>query len=59
MTMIAPRSSMIARVIRNSFSETGTRLPSSASTPRAKAMSVAVGMAQPATAAGSSRLMNQ
>ncbi|MNV72804.1 hypothetical protein D3C71_1659190 [compost metagenome] len=59
MTMIAPRSSMMAKVIRNSFSDTGTRLPSSASTPRAKAISVAVGIAQPATAAGFSRLMNQ
>ncbi|MNT12916.1 hypothetical protein D3C72_1478640 [compost metagenome] len=59
MTMIAPRSSMIARVIRKSFSDTGTRLPSSASTPRAKAMSVAIGMAQPATAAGLSLFRNQ
>lgn len=50
---------MIAKVIRNSFSDTGTRLPSRASTPRANAMSVAVGIAQPATAAGLSRLMNQ
>ncbi|MCY1248488.1 hypothetical protein D9M72_619250 [compost metagenome] len=50
---------MIARVIRNSFSETGTRLPSNASTPRAKAMSVAVGIAQPLRAGGVSRLRYQ
>ncbi|MNH39961.1 hypothetical protein D3C79_1012050 [compost metagenome] len=59
MTMLAPRSSIIARVIRNNFSDTGTRLPSSANTPRAKAMSVAMGMAQPATAAGLSLFRNQ
>ncbi|MNY48537.1 hypothetical protein D3C86_1838790 [compost metagenome] len=59
MMTIAPRSSMIARVIRNNFSDTGTRLPSSASTPSAKAMSVAVGIAQPSRAGGLSRLRNQ
>ncbi|MNY59050.1 hypothetical protein D3C86_1954560 [compost metagenome] len=50
--MMAPRSSMMAKVIRNSLSDVGTRLPNRASTPRAKAMSVAVGMAQPPTAGG-------
>ncbi len=43
---------MMAKVIRNSFSDTGTRLPSRASTPRAKAISVAMGIAQPDSAAG-------
>ncbi|MNO01157.1 hypothetical protein D3C81_2212290 [compost metagenome] len=50
---------MIARVIKNSFSDIGTRLPSSASTPSANAMSVAVGIAQPLRAGGLSRLRNQ
>jgi hypothetical protein len=47
MMMIARRSSRMASAVRNILSETGTREPRRASTPRAKAMSVAVGMAQP------------
>ena len=38
---------MMASAVRKTFSEAGTRLPSSDSTPSAKAMSVAVGIAQP------------
>ena len=38
---------MIASAVRNTFIEAGTRLPNSESTPSAKAMSVAVGIAQP------------
>ena len=47
MIATAPRSSAMATVVRNSFSEVGTRVPSRASTPIAKAMSVAAGIAQP------------
>ena len=47
MIATAPRSSAMATVVRNSFSEVGARLPRSASTPIAKAMSVAAGIAQP------------
>ena len=42
-------SSTMASAVRNTLRATGTRSPSSASTPRAKAMSVAIGMPQPAT----------
>ena len=38
---------MMAMAVSSSFSDAGTRLPSSASTPSAKAMSVAAGIAQP------------
>ena len=53
MMMIAPRSSNIASVTRNTFSDTGTRDPSSPRMPSAKAMSVAAGIAQPRIAAAS------
>ena len=53
----APMSSTIATVVRNSFSDAGARLPSQASTPIAKAMSVAAGIAQPRNAAGSDQLI--
>ena len=42
---------MMAKAVRKTFSEAGTRLPSSDKTPSAKAMSVAVGIAQPDSAA--------
>ena len=48
--MIAPMSSTIASVSRNSRSADGIRRPSNPSTPTAKAMSVAIGMPQPALA---------
>ena len=38
---------MMASAARKTRSEAGTRLPSSEITPRAKAMSVAAGIAQP------------
>lgn len=38
---------MMARAVRNTFIEAGTRLPNSESTPSANAISVAVGIAQP------------
>ena len=47
---------MIATAVRNTFSEAGTREPSSIRMPSAKAMSVAVGMAQPRSATASPRL---
>ena len=47
---------MIASAARKTFSEVGTRGPSSESTPSAKAMSVAVGIAQPRSVAGSPAL---
>ena len=43
---------MIASAARKILSEAGTRLPSSEMTPRAKAMSVAVGIAQPRMVSG-------
>ena len=46
---MAPMSSTIASVSRNSFRLDGTRGPSSASTPTANAMSVAIGIAQPSS----------
>ena len=46
--MIAPMSSTIASVSRNSFRLAGTREPAIASTATANAMSVAIGIAQPA-----------
>ena len=46
----------MARAVRNTLSEAGTRGPSRDSTPRAKAMSVAAGMAQPRKVAGSPQL---
>src|SRR3546814_20940111 len=52
MMTTAPISSTIATVTRNSFSEVGARLPSSARTPIAKAMSVAAGIAQPCASPG-------
>ena len=48
---------MMASAVRKTFSEAGTRLPRSDSTPSAKAMSVAVGIAQPGSASGLARLM--
>ena len=48
---------MIATAVRKTFSEAGTRLPSSMTMPIAKAMSVAAGIAQPCSATGSPRLM--
>ena len=42
---------MIATAVRKTLSDSGTRLPSSISTPNENAMSVAVGMAQPLVAA--------
>ena len=45
--MMPPISSTTARVVRNILSDMGTRLPSIASTPSEKAISVAMGMAAP------------
>ena len=50
--MIAPRSSKIARVNKKTFSELGARDPTKANTPKAKAMSVAAGIAQPLIVSG-------
>ena len=52
MMIIAPRSSKIASVSKNTFNDTGARLPTSARIPSAKAMSVAAGMAQPLIVSG-------
>ncbi len=46
----------MASVVRNTFKASGTRLPSAASTPSEKAMSVAAGIAQPRSATGSLQL---
>ena len=42
-----PKSSATASVAKNIFNPSGTRLPNIASTPNEKAMSVAIGIAQP------------
>jgi hypothetical protein len=50
MTKMAPRSSAMARVNRNSRALVGTRGPAAARTATAKAMSVAIGIPQPCAA---------
>ena len=47
---------MMATAVRKTLSEGGTREPSSMTMPRAKAMSVAAGMAQPRSAVASPAL---
>ena len=47
-TMIEPRSSAMAKVSRKARTACGKPAPTMASTVKAKAMSVAIGMAQPA-----------
>ena len=44
---MAPRSSTIAKAARNIFRDAGTRFPSRDKTPKANAMSVAIGIPQP------------
>ena len=58
MMTIAARSSTTATVVKNTFSDSGTRLPSSDKTPSENAMSVAAGMAQPLTATGSLQVIH-
>ena len=53
---IAPISSNIATLSKNSFKLKGRNLPKMVNTPTANAMSVADGIAQPLTATGSSML---
>ena len=53
MIRIAPISSKIASEVKNTFRLSGTREPNKLKTPRAKAISVAVGIAQPCIATGS------
>jgi hypothetical protein len=55
---MAPRSSKMASASRKTLRPIGTRAPSSDSTPTAKAMSVAAGIAQPRSATGSVRLQS-
>ena len=45
MITIAPKSSIIARAVRKTFSEIGTLFPNKERTPKEKAMSVADGIA--------------
>ena len=51
--IIAPKSSITANAVKNIFREVGTRLPNSDKIPKAKAISVAAGIAQPRAASGS------
>ena len=44
---MAPKSSIIARAVKNTLREMGTLFPSNDKTPKEKAMSVADGIAQP------------
>ena len=47
MITIAPRSSIIARAVKNTFNDTGTLDPNKDKTPSENAISVAEGIAQP------------
>ena len=47
MISMAPRSSITAKAVRKIFNEIGTRLPNNDNIPKAKAMSVAIGMPAP------------
>ncbi len=47
MVKMAPRSSITAKAVRNTFKASGTRLPNKERMPMAKAMSVAMGMPAP------------
>ena len=44
---MAPKSSIIASAVINTFNPAGTRFPNKEATPNVKAISVAVGIAQP------------
>ena len=55
---MAARSSMIAIDTSVSFKESGTLFPSKVITPKAKAMSVAAGIAHPLMAVASPKFMN-
>ena len=46
-TIMAPRSSITANAVRNIFNDTGTLLPNNDKIPRAKAISVAMGIPAP------------
>ena len=48
--IIAPKSSIIAKAVRNTFKDIGTLEPNSDNTPNEKAMSVAEGIAHPLNA---------
>ena len=54
---MAPRSSMMATAVKKTLSDAGTRLPSRTRMPRAKAMSVAMGIPQPRSATGLPQLI--
>ena len=45
--IIAPKSSITANAVKNIFREVGTRLPNSDKIPKAKSISVAIGMPAP------------
>ena len=47
MTKIAPKSSITAKAVKNTFKEVGTLLPKSDKIPKANAMSVAIGIPAP------------
>ena len=59
MIMMAPMSSKIAREVRKILRLIGTREPSNERMPRAKAISVAAGIAQPELAFLSPRLTSK
>ena len=47
MITIAPKSSIIANAVKNTFNDKGTLLPNKDKTPKEKAISVAEGIAHP------------
>ena len=59
MMKMAPRSSMMARAVKNTFREGGTRLPSKLIKAMAKAISVAVGIPMPRKVSGEPMLLKK
>ena len=53
MIIIAPKSSIIAKAVKNTFRDIGTLFPNRDSTPNENAISVAEGIAQPFNVTGS------
>ena len=47
MITIAPKSSIIAKAVKNTFKDIGTLFPNNDKTPKEKAISVADGIAHP------------
>ena len=55
---IAPKSSIIAKAVKNTFKDKGTLFPSNDKTPKEKAISVAYGIAHPFKVSVSPKFIN-